>query len=191
MVLTSKESKTSQAIVEMYNLGYRNTVCGKLISPYRKNLVIGMAYSGRANYVYVKTPKSLKHLVDVVPLHRFVGYCKYGDDIFTPELVLRHVNSDKNDNSTTNIVLGTYAENTNDIPKHVRIRSATIASHSVPRISRVLAARRYSNLTVEKVRELHSHGMKQADISRLLNIPGSTVSRIVRNENYCVPGVDY
>lgn len=49
-------------------------------------------------------------------LHKLQAYQKYGDKIFEPGIVCRHLNDIKLDNSYDNIAIGTKKDNSQDIP---------------------------------------------------------------------------
>lgn len=66
-----------------------------------------------------------------VPVHKFVAYLKFGEKIFEEGIVIRHVNGNSMDNSHYNILCGTPGDNNRDKPRHVRLRSAKIASSFV------------------------------------------------------------
>lgn len=48
--------------------------------------------------------------------------------IYDPTLVIRHLNGDSFDNSFNNIGIGTYHDNTMDIPRDIRLQLAINAS---------------------------------------------------------------
>lgn len=191
MTLTSTESKTSRAIVEMYNLGYRANLEGKISSPYVNRLLSGCCVPDRGGYVYLRTPKSVRHLVGSIPLHRFIGYCKYGAAIFSPDVVIRHINGIKTDHRDENIVIGTHSQNSLDEPKEQRVHYATKASKCVPYHKRVVAARKHSKETIDNIRKSGESGKTALEIHRETGICRVTVFRVLRKEIYYIKGVDY
>lgn len=60
--------------------------------------------------------------------HRLQAFQKYGELLYNDATVTRHLNSNKEDNSWDNIVLGSHSENMFDIPKQIRIKRAIYAS---------------------------------------------------------------
>ena len=60
--------------------------------------------------------------------HRMVAYRKYGERMFEPGVCVRHLNSNKTDNSTDNIAIGTHTDNMNDKSKEVRVTAAKHAA---------------------------------------------------------------
>jgi hypothetical protein len=63
-----------------------------------------------------------------VKIHRLQAYQKYGDIIFNKNIVVRHLNGNSLDNSFNNIEIGSYHDNTMDIPKEKRLFSAKNAA---------------------------------------------------------------
>lgn len=184
MVNTFKESIANQRISELYSLGYRANADGTVSSPISSRKVRG--YIGSRGYWKMTVPKCFD-LSGQVLLHRFLGYCKYGDAIFTPGLVVRHLDDNKSNNHLDNLVLGTQKENIQDIGfERLSIRSKKIweAKDHINRL-RVCssAARKY----VDKVPEifaLRATGLSQSAISKKLNIPKSTIHRILNRQVY-------
>lgn len=64
-----------------------------------------------------------------VTVHRFQAYIKYGDIIFNNGIVVRHLNNNSLDNTWNNIDIGTYRDNSLDMPKEKRIKLAINASY--------------------------------------------------------------
>ena len=56
--------------------------------------------------------------------HRFMGYLKFGDEIYTKGMQVRHLDGNPLNNSWDNIAIGTQRDNTYDIPKEKRLQSA-------------------------------------------------------------------
>ena len=63
-----------------------------------------------------------------VMVHRLQAYYKFGDDIFKPGIVVRHLNGISTDNTYDNIEIGTHSDNMMDKPKDVRLKQAIYAS---------------------------------------------------------------
>lgn len=84
------------------------------------------------------------------PLHKFVAYLLYGEDAFSTNLEVRHLNGNTLDLSKDNIVLGTSSENQLDKNCSDRSRAASIARNSQGRPTN-------SKLTEECVREIREY----------------------------------
>jgi hypothetical protein len=57
-----------------------------------------------------------------IAYHRLVAYQLYKCDYNLPGIVVRHLDGNSHNNSENNIVLGTFKDNVNDIPKELRIQ---------------------------------------------------------------------
>lgn len=63
-----------------------------------------------------------------VAFHRLQAFQKYGNQIFEKGIVVRHFDSDKLNNSFSNILIGTHSENMMDIDPCIRLKRASHAS---------------------------------------------------------------
>lgn len=57
-----------------------------------------------------------------VSVHRLQAYQKYGDLLYQKEIMVRHLNGNKEDNSWENIAIGTARDNYYDVPESIRFR---------------------------------------------------------------------
>lgn len=102
--------------------GYVVTEDGRLLNP--KGVEIGVINNSgyRASMVRVMGKKVwFSH-------HRLQAYQKYGDKLYNPGIVVRHVNGNQLDASWENILIGTGSDNMMDIPENIRIKRAAYAS---------------------------------------------------------------
>ena len=107
---TKNLSKASRAIIRMSEQGYTVNEMGEVFSP-KGNKIGSKGCDGYVSYSFRPTPKE-----NPVPisLHRFVGYKKYGDIVFSRGVQCRHLNDIKDDNRLDNICIGTAKDNYND-----------------------------------------------------------------------------
>lgn len=124
-----------------YNKGYRVDNDGNLISPSNKKLKMRKSTTG-----YYETNIRICGKLFHLPVHRLLAYQKYGDIMFAADCI-RHLDGNPLNNTFDNLEIGTNSDNRLDIPKDVRIRIATIASHSNPKYR--------DNEFVKSVREYH------------------------------------
>ena len=59
-----------------------------------------------------------------IEVHRLQAFQKYGSKIFEDGIVVRHLNGDSTDNSIANIEIGSYQDNSLDVPQKRRIEHA-------------------------------------------------------------------
>lgn len=132
----------------------------------------GEIKKGSLTYGYLKVGIKIPEL-DIssyaLKIHKFQAYKKYGEEIFQPGIVVRHLNGDKTDNSWENIVLGTQSDNMMDRNELDRIK------HSKER-------RKYSReVKLQLIRE-REMGKSFGQISKEHSIPLQTVKDII-NKN--------
>lgn len=130
-------TKNQKAIVEAYERGYRVDVDGGVTSFTGRKLVLTTStnkthkfsiYKGYAGFTAVLVGWERK-----VWVHRLQAYQKYGDEMFRPNMVVRHKNGDSTDNPYANILLGTHSQNSLDIAPEDRIKYANYASSFMQR----------------------------------------------------------
>lgn len=105
-------------------------------------------------------------------IHRLQAYQKYGDSVYEDNIVVRHLNGDRYDNSYDNILIGTHKDNKNDIPKE-------LISINCGHISR-----KYSKDTVENIRKDYKEGLSYSNIMSKYNISSKgTLHYIIHKED--------
>ena len=105
-------------------------------------------------------------------IHRLQAYQKYGDKLYEKNIMVRHLNGDRYDNSYDNIAIGTAKDNKNDIPKElIAINCGQIS-------------RKYSKEFIEEIRkEYFSNKLSYSNIMRKYNISSKgTVYNIIYRE---------
>ena len=107
-----------------YDRGYRVSDEGIVSST--KNENIGGIINGY-HFITIRVDGNCRNIRS----HRLLAYQKYGDKIYEPGTVVRHLDGDSNNNHINNIAIGTYSENMMDIPKEVRIAKAKHATSFV------------------------------------------------------------
>ncbi len=110
------------------NLGFRITTDGLLVTnPDGKTMKQHLG--GRGYKVFAFGPKAKRHKCLV---HRFNAWFKFGDKIYEPNIVCRHLDGNPMNNHQDNIALGTQSDNMMDRPADVRHAHAFATSrHSM------------------------------------------------------------
>lgn len=129
----------------LYEKGYRISPEHDIINPKGEVLKGGVKNGYRV--VYCRKDKK----PSVVFVHRLAAYQKFGDSMFAPGVVVRHLNGNSLDNSYGNIALGTQSQNMMDKPPEVRMRCALNATSHV---------RKYDRSEVKSYYQ--EHGFKKA-----------------------------
>jgi hypothetical protein len=111
--------------IEAYNMGYRVTQKGQVISHRGTLLKLSV---GKGNYLlFYYRSKTRKKMVSL-KVHRLQAFQKYGHDLFEEGVVTRHKDGDSQNNYWENILIGSQSENIMDIPEHIRIEKALHAT---------------------------------------------------------------
>lgn len=85
----------------------------------------GSVITGPSGKIYAQTPSSSGHLVfsfgpkkdrKKCQVHRFVAWFKFGEDIYEPNIVCRHLDGDPANNHPDNLALGSQSDNMMDRP---------------------------------------------------------------------------
>ena len=125
-----------------YDKGYRVTFMGDMINPNGEK-VGHLTQSGYLKHKIRFGPhKEGKYKSFLVS--RLQAYQKYGEAIYCPGIVVRHLNGIKTDNSCDNIRIGNTRDNLLDIPKEDRIKNAIKASRKIAKYD-AKEIRRYYN----------------------------------------------
>lgn len=120
---------------------------------------------------YVFGVKLYGNKVENVTVHRFQAYTKFGNELYQPNIVVRHLNGNPLDNSYNNIAIGTIQDNVFDIPPEVRAMSAYIASRK--RI-------KYDDDLVKLIRLDHENGVSYKQLMQKYNISSKgTLNNII------------
>lgn len=115
--------------------------------------------------VYIKVNGKTK----VLFAHRLQAYQKYGDAIYNNGICVRHLNSDKGDNSYSNISIGTNRDNMMDKPKSERHRIGALAGKATIKYNRDEVVEYYNECDRSRKRTINHFGMSEAGLHYILN----------------------
>jgi len=147
-----------------YERGYRVTKDGCLLNPKGKKIgsISTRGYEGTGIWIDKKQQK--------LYTHRLQAYQKYGNKLYEDGIVVRHLNGNPLDNSFNNIAIGTYRDNTMDIPKEIRIKSTYAAAKT---------SIKYPKKFVLKLREEYKEIKNYAELGRKYNMPTSIIWELI------------
>lgn len=130
--LSKSMSKSNDAVRAASSKGYVVTEAGDVISRAGKlrKLAIQPPSSGRPSYM--KLSIKLGDQSFPVPVHKLQAYQKFGEKMFEPGIVVRHLDGNSLNNTPDNINIGTQVDNALDRPNHERQTHAEhAASHNI------------------------------------------------------------
>ena len=169
--------------VEPYKLaakrGYRVTEKGQLLSP--KGAVL-RPHENSSGYLSFGLRMGLRR--GNVTVHRLQALQKFGPEVFSKDLVVRHLDGDKKNNSRENIGLGTPSDNALDIPVEqrkaaARSRQAAYSAEMVRQTGRKISQQK-SKLSSDQVASLVADkeaGMDYTDLAHKYGISRSSAHR--------------
>lgn len=163
-------SQAKAALIHAYEKGYRvrdNLVYGIVK---KEPLKLRCSHSGYLFFGITIGKKVLK-----VFLHRLVAYEKYQDKLFGQNIVVRHLNGNRKDNSFDNICIGTQTENMLDRDPKERLKHAIKASSFI---------RRFTNDQVMQIKTDHSNGLGYKALMEKYSISSKGTLHYVLNSEY-------
>lgn len=158
-------SKSNERLLKAYELGYRVTDEGVLLSPTAQKI----GHINNNGYLVFNVNKQ------PVAAHRLRAYQTYGDELFILGIMVRHLNGNKLDNSKLNIAIGSHTDNMRDI---------SISNRNISNLKNSLKHRIFSIEEVCFIRESFASGKSIKSIARNLNKSSSTISDIVNYKTY-------
>lgn len=115
-------SKGSKNIIRCYEMGYRVSKEGLIESPHGR-ILKGSFWRG---YTCFSVRDGDNHMK--IYAHRLQAYQKFGDKMFEPKILVRHLNDVGTDNRWDNIAIGTQSDNMMDMCPKKRKEKAIHAS---------------------------------------------------------------
>lgn len=163
----------NEKILEAVNQGYKVSLDGMVFSPSRKTYNKGHR-SGPYGYMHISI--YYNGYKKGVKVHRLQAYQKYGEAMFEPGIVVRHLNGNRLDNSWDNIAIGTTQDNMMDRTPEQRVQSA---SHG---------GRATRKLTWEQVENIRKDRIESGDSMKKLGLKygvcAQAVCKILNGRSY-------
>ena len=126
-------NKAKDVILLAKEKGYSCDKKGNAIGP-KGNILVSPtkeARNGRQGFTIRTDLLTGKRSTSVIPLHRWIAFCKFGNRIFDEALVVRHLDGNVRNNSWNNLDLGSQSDNMMDRPEAARILHAKRAASFV------------------------------------------------------------
>lgn len=168
---TYSDSKSSKSLVWAYNNGYK-FIDGKIFGP--KGLALKLNLNSAGYYYFGVNPPFLNRVVSI-PLHRFIGYVKFGSLIFSTGRVIRHLDNIKTNNSWDNIGIGSQQQNVLDIPKETRLRTSLNAAKN---------KRKFSDKDIDLIKVDRQNGFTYKELMYKWNISSKGTISYIINHSY-------
>lgn len=159
-------SKTHDMIKLAHFKGYRVTPAGEVLNSNGKPRILRLATSN-ASVRYLVFSLYTPDGAFPVHVHKLQAYQKFGEAMFEPNIVVRHLDGNSLNNAPDNIAIGTITDNAMDRPKLDRSLHAQLASK---------AASRRSDETWEAVRADYAAGLGYKKLEKKYGIGRSTLS---------------
>lgn len=165
---------TKYIYVEAQRRGYRITTEGKILNPKGEFLQGGYIGHKTKGDLYLKFNIVINGKFKIAKVHVFQAYQKYGDVVFEENILVRHKDDNRENNSWDNILVGTIEDNFHDIPASKRA-SKSCKGHVV-KGNRVL-----SDVEVDEIRLLALQGnLSNRQIARMYGSTSGNISNVVR-----------
>lgn len=139
---------------------------GQVYGPTQRPLKL-VVKKGYPNFKVRIGPKSY-----CVPVHRYVAFTLWGDKVFDPTLVVRHLDGDRSNFSVANLAMGTHQDNSLDVKPSVRKARMVHASKE----------RRLNPVTITTMQNLRNAGNSCAHIAKELGISRSSVYKHTKSQ---------
>ncbi len=162
MPLADKESKLTKRLLYAFSKGYRVSNSGEALNPQGKPLVSGKIGKYRKISVGGPYPGSVR-------IHRLAAYQWFGEKIFEPGLCVRHLDNNPNNNTKSNLAIGTQADNAHDSSESLMERAVLGATW----------LRKWSDEIVLKIREDRKNGLTYRKLVKKYNISLSTIYHMI------------
>jgi len=165
-------SRAANLVIEAHERGYRVADDGEVISPMGQTLKQCLDKEG---YWTFNLKPSEGGCATRVYVHRLAAYQKFGGNLFTPKIEVRHLDNNKDNNTPGNLALGTRHDNIMDLPESVRVAVAKNAARRRRKLSQAQAV---------ALREDRRKGASYAKLTAKYGITKGAVSYIVNGKTY-------
>ena len=174
MVDITKLSTLNKIILVAYYKGYR--VRNGIVYN-SNNKVVKKHYIDNRGYLRFScnVDKYLHQRIGSVRIHKFVAFQKFGDKVFEPNIVVRHLDGDQTNNHEDNIEIGTQSDNVYDRCPIERL------THSIKAATQ---NRKFTDKEMEHIRELNKQGVSYKELMKRFNISSKGTLSYIINTKY-------
>lgn len=158
-----KMSRANEAILVAIKRGFKvDFKTGDVISPSGRILKAPPNSNGYRGFSFYFNKKT-----SCIKVHRIIGYFKFGEEIFKPGMMIRHLDNNKLNNTYDNLGIGTMLDNARDCPPE--LKSEIAKKGSAKRKEKIAVFVNYNGVR-----------MPLYECSQLLGIHVSTLHRRIK-----------
>lgn len=159
-----------------YSLGYRISKDGIVYFGSAKVKTFLKSKDSNCGYLvfYVKQENGKLQRCKV---HRLQAFQKFGNALYNTDIMVRHLNGDKLDNSFRDILLGNNSQNQNDITPEKRLSRARNAAKYLPN--------RYDKDVILSIKRDRENGFSYSELMRKYDIKSKGTMSYICNHEYC------
>ena len=157
----------NEAVIEAGKKGYRVTEDGRIVN--HKGKVIKGSIDKTKGYPRISV--TIDGKTRDILIHRLAAYQWFGEKVFRAGVLVRHIDGDKCNFSKSNIAIGSYEENANDMSRYQRIK-------------RSMKRRNLTTDNVIDIRNKSDQGIPYSALSKEYNVSISLISLIVNKKIY-------
>lgn len=159
-----KNGKGYAAVQTAITVGYSISACG-IVSKNGKKIKCRKDRNGYSIFTLNSRP---------ILVHQLQAFTLFGSKVLEFSAI-RHLNGDKDNNSISNIALGSNSDNQLDIPKNVRLNSSKAASAK---------RRRFTEDELTNIKRDRLNGMSYKQLCTKYNTSKGTLSYMFNKSNY-------
>ena len=168
-------SNNYKAVLRAHRKGYR-VVDGEVISPYSGKVLNIKTRLSSGRYKYkrftVGGPSNGRSYVKVALL---VAYQKFGNIVFDPNIVVRHLDGNSLNNIEENIEIGSISDNMLDRPTDIRVRCSVTAATKL---------RKFTDDEIDQIRSFHTTSSSYTETMEEFNITSKGSLWYILNNRY-------
>jgi hypothetical protein len=163
-------SLSTRALLAALSAGIHSTPSGEIVGVKGNTLSLVKAPNGYYRFGFFFEGRKIS-----LCAHKLVALQLYGVNAIGSGMVVRHLNGIPTDNSFSNIAVGTYKDNSQDISPEIRKRSSEIASSKV---------KRFNKEDISRIFALRNQGLALKDIAKEFRTGKGHISMILNKKLY-------
>ena len=131
------KTSAQKQLQKISDSGYLCTSDGLVVSPNNHLMTLRENEKGYLTFRYAN---------DRVKVHRLQAYQLFGEALFAPGILVRHLDGNKKNNHADNIAIGTSSDNQLDIPEEQRVARASYVGKASAKKTRKIPEDLYNEI---------------------------------------------